>query len=208
MEPNTEISAQRKQNLHGKRSLPPLPLVQERTARLNTDCRKTDDSDEPYYEEVLVDRPIEIQATVHEAKYELPRPSHKFQTDQTIENTSAQSIPDVTQPRSVHDISLNENTSIDTLNDNEESPYCDNCCYLSDMETVERVPTAVAEREKQVEENKYSPENDQTSKFRTVLSNKIIQGVHKAILKTHLFLGYPFKLFFHTIYVILHSTFN
>ena len=146
----TELATQREKSTHNRRPLPPLPPPRDRSLKLGSGNHSVSDSEEPYYVEVLehVDRPINIEATVHEQPREPSKPKPIFKSHRDFEK-----LPSQLQSSSnlaASDIVRNGNLRMDAEygdSNSEESPYCDNLSYFPDVETASLPSNAPARNE-------------------------------------------------------------
>ena len=136
----TELATQRKKSTYRGRPLPPLPPPlpppRDRSLKLGSGNHSVSDSEEPYYLEVLehVDRPINVEATVHEPPTEPSTPKPMFRSHREFDKLPSE---------------LRTSSNL-AVSDTEESPYCDNLSYFPDVETA-NLPSNVPARNKTAE---------------------------------------------------------
>ena len=137
-------TAEREENPFRNRPLPPLPQpAVNATHCVQIENQNIDeDVDIPYYVEFLeyVDRPIMLEAYVPHNQPCLspnPRPSTS-QTYCTVRDVSEHSLPSTSNLQRNHCSSyLNDDSEISYYYSTreDESPYCDNHCYVPDSDT-------------------------------------------------------------------------
>ena len=128
-------------NLHKNRPLPPTPQATGNITQAQNIYDTTDD--EPPYIEFLehVDRPITIQALIHERPRTPPRPKPvlreaRTKVYQAKEETTNNEIN--LNPQSLSTPGSRNTEPCDNLIQ-EESGYCENPCYIPNSEAAESV---------------------------------------------------------------------
>ena len=142
---NTAPTATKGDNPYKNRPLPPTPQPTRRPTENITQGQNIYDTtdDEPPYIEFLehVDRPITIQALIHEPPHTPPRPKPVLREERNKiyqakeEKMNNESNPNLQSP------STPTSGNIEPCDNlvQEESDYCDNPCYIPDSESAESV---------------------------------------------------------------------
>ena len=138
---NTAPTALKGDNLYKDRPLPPTPQTTENVTQAQNIYDTTDD--EPPYIEFLehVDRPITIQALIHEPPRTPPRPKPVLREARTkVYQANEEKINNVSKPN-LQSLSTPTSGNIEPCDNliQEESDYCDNLCYIPDSEAAKSV---------------------------------------------------------------------
>ena len=140
----TQSSTRREENPFANRPLPPLPrLAAENTLTHSAEVenQNNEDTEIPYYVEFLefVDRPIMLEAHVHEPPRPSPNPSlstaQTYHTIREVAEHPLRSNPHVPVSNHSSNSSDIDYSVYNSTRQEEESIYCDNLYYFPDTDS-------------------------------------------------------------------------